>query len=259
MNGYTKLFGSIVASTIWREDDKTRIVWITMLAMSNKQGEVEGSIPGLADLSRVTVDECRAAIAKLESPDPDSRSKDEEGRRILPIDGGWKLVNHAKYRAKLNAEDRRNYLAQKQAEFRARRKQEVNNGKQKSTPVTVGNADETPSNADPASPWLVAFGLELPESLRTQNCLEAVKLWLKHKGEKREAYKPTGLKASLTKWGNEFTAAEFPSAVENAIAAGWKGIYRENKGFQIRKVGSGGMESGRELNDTSLEGVKRIC
>jgi len=30
--GYTKLYSSIVASTMWREDDKTRIVFITMLA-----------------------------------------------------------------------------------------------------------------------------------------------------------------------------------------------------------------------------------
>lgn len=120
MTGYTKLFGSIIASTIWREDDKTRIVWITMLAISNKNGIVEASVPGLADLSRVTVEETRAAISKLESPDPDSRSKEAGGRRIKPVDGGWQLVNHAKYRAKLNADERRQYLTQKKRDERAK-------------------------------------------------------------------------------------------------------------------------------------------
>lgn len=143
MIGYTKLFGSIVASTIWREDDKTRIVWITMLAISNKDGIVEASVPGLADLSRVTVEECRAAVAKLESPDPDSRTKAEEGRRILPIDGGWRLVNHAKYRAKMGESERREYLRLKQQEHRARKgvSTGVNKCKQTSTKSTHTDTD----------------------------------------------------------------------------------------------------------------------
>ena len=47
MTGYTKLFGSIVDSTIWRESKETKIVWITMLAKANKEGIVEASLPGL--------------------------------------------------------------------------------------------------------------------------------------------------------------------------------------------------------------------
>ena len=122
MTGYTKLFGSIIASTIWREDDKTRIVWITLLALSNKNGIVEASVPGLADLARVTVAEARAAIAKLEAPDPDSRSKESEGRRIIPTEGGWFLINHGKYREKLGIAERREYLKLKQREHRAKKK-----------------------------------------------------------------------------------------------------------------------------------------
>ena len=78
----------------------------------------------------------------------------------------------------------------------------------------------------PKSPWEVAHGIELPESIRTQNCLDAVKLWLQYKSEKRESYKKTGLTAALTKWSREFTPAEFPSIVEHSIASGWKGLYR---------------------------------
>jgi TorA maturation chaperone TorD len=61
--------------------------------------------------------------------------------------------------------------------------------------------------------------------LRTDSCLQAVKLWLQYKAEKREGYKKTGLAASLTKWSREFTAADFPTAVENSIASGWRGIF----------------------------------
>ena len=143
MTGYTKLFGSIVASTIWREDDKTRLVWITMLAIANRHGEVEASVPGLADLSRVSVDECRQALSKLESPDPDSRSSEMDGRRIEKVEGGWRLINHAKYRAKLSVDERREYLTQKKREQRARQQMStnVNSGQTESTPSTQAEAD----------------------------------------------------------------------------------------------------------------------
>lgn len=80
----------------------------------------------------------------------------------------------------------------------------------------------------PKSPWDVGFGVELPNSFQTESCLQAVKLWLQYKSERKEGYKKTGLTASLTKWSNEFTAAEFPSCVENSIASGWKGIFRKS-------------------------------
>ena len=57
---FTKLYASIVTSTIWREDDKVRIVWITMMAIADQYGEVAGSVPGLAALANVSVDECKA-------------------------------------------------------------------------------------------------------------------------------------------------------------------------------------------------------
>lgn len=139
MNGYTKLFNSIVASTIWSEPDETRIIWITMLAMANQRGVVETSIPGLAVLARVHVDKCREAIATLESPDLDSRSQEYEGRRIQKVDGGWLILNHAKYRAKLSADERREYKTIKQREYRM--KTPVDKSGLKSTPWTHTDSD----------------------------------------------------------------------------------------------------------------------
>ena len=91
----------------------------------------------------------------------------------------------------------------------------------------------------PPSPWEVSFGVELPESLRTDSCLQAVKLWLQYKAEKREGYKKTGLTAALTKWSREFTAADFPSTVENSIASGWKGIFPKKDSQQSLPIASG--------------------
>jgi hypothetical protein len=116
--GYTKLFSSIVASTIWREDDKTRIVWITMLAMKNERHMVEASLPGLADMARVTVEECEMAIKKLESKDGYSRNQDHGGRRIERTQGGWKILNGEYYRQQMSADDRREYQKNYHREYR---------------------------------------------------------------------------------------------------------------------------------------------
>lgn len=142
-NSYTKLFSSILASTIWREPNHVRLVWITMLALADKDGVCEASIPGLADLARVPLPQCEDALKRLAAPDPYSRTSDHDGRRIEPIDGGWILLNHAKYREKMNAEERREYLRLKKAESRARQQLSttVNKGQPASTPSTQAEAE----------------------------------------------------------------------------------------------------------------------
>lgn len=115
---FTKLFSSITDSTIWREPDHVRIVWITMLAKSDSSGFVWASIPGLSDAARVSLEQCVEAIEKLKSPDQWSRSKESEGRRIEDVDGGWRLLNYDKYRKIRNMEERREYVRKKVAEHR---------------------------------------------------------------------------------------------------------------------------------------------
>jgi len=108
------------------------------------------------------------------------------------------------------------------------------------TPIATAWPDDSspspsPNKKDtkaPPSPWDVGFGVELPESFRTENCLQAVKLWLQHKSERRQPYKKTGLSKALTQWSNEFSAAEFPSIVDHAIAANWSGIFRPKQSQQ---------------------------
>lgn len=104
MSGFVKLFSSIIDSTIWREKDTVRIVWITMLAKADKDGLVEASVPGLADAARVTLSDCEDALERLSAPDKYSRTKDNDGRRIRETEGGWILLNHAKYRADTSAD-----------------------------------------------------------------------------------------------------------------------------------------------------------
>jgi uncharacterized protein YdaU (DUF1376 family) len=138
---------------------------------------------------------------------------------------------------------------EKQVQYRKKQTDNANKrwlGNATALPADMPNAcspspSPSPNKKDttaPKSPWDVGFGVELPESLRTDSCVQAVKLWLQYKSERKEGYKKTGLTASLTKWSNEFSPAEFPSAVENSIASGWKGIFPKNNQQQSLPIQS---------------------
>lgn len=116
--GYVKLFADILASTIWDLPPPTKVVWITLLAMADRHGDVMASLPGIAHLSRVSVDEARLALEQLSAPDPDSRTQDHDGRRLMRIDGGWKIVNYEKHRRRMSADDQREKAAARQARRR---------------------------------------------------------------------------------------------------------------------------------------------
>lgn len=118
---YTKLSSDLITSSLWGESAEIRIVWITMLAMANRHGEVIATIPGLARLASVPVPVTEQAVQKFLSPDPYSRTPDDEGRRIEVIEGGWALLNHAKYRDKDSKEDAKLANAIRQRRYRARK------------------------------------------------------------------------------------------------------------------------------------------
>lgn len=116
---YTKLFSGIVGSTIWAEDNPTRIVWVTMLALADRNGEVIGTPVGLARIANVTVDECRLALAKFLGAE---ESNHDDGRRIEEIDHGWTLLNHDKYRRLASKDESKERNAERQARWRDRQK-----------------------------------------------------------------------------------------------------------------------------------------
>lgn len=134
---YTKLFQSILTSTIWVEPDRTRIVWITMLALADKNGEVQASIPGLARVAGVPISDCEDAITRFLAPDPYSRTPDDEGRRIEKIEGGWVLLNHEKYRRLASKDESKEAAAERQ---RRKRERDDRNNRSVSRPVTPCHA-----------------------------------------------------------------------------------------------------------------------
>lgn len=182
MPGFTKLFSTLVTSTIWREDHVTRVVWITMLALSDRWGYVAASVPGLAAMANVSVDDCRRAIARLKSTDPDSRTKDHDGRRIADADGGWNLLNYAKYRELGRSADRSEYLRLAQQKSRAKRAVNMSTNVNQCQPISEAEAEaeirserigtDSAEVASPPSTPVLVFP-----------CAGAVRSWSLHKDQ----------------------------------------------------------------------------
>jgi len=118
MNGFTLLWSKILDSSIWMTDKETRIVWITMLAMKDAEGIVRAAPAALAHRARVSESECAAALRVLLSPDKESFTPDNEGRRIKEIAGGWLILNHELYR--FSTEAKREFWKQQKADQRRR-------------------------------------------------------------------------------------------------------------------------------------------
>lgn len=123
---YAKLFGSILDSSLWAEDLHVRVLFVTMIAMADREGFVFAAVPGLAHRARLSREQVDDALQRLSAPDPDSsdrlRNPENEGRRIETADGGWKLLNYPYYRGLKDADERREQVREAVRRHRARKR-----------------------------------------------------------------------------------------------------------------------------------------
>lgn len=110
MAGYTPVFNSIFDGTLHGKWPQTG-VWLALLAMTDRHGCIDRTPQAIASDIGISVEELMNCITQFMAPDPMSRTRDYEGRRLVLIDAerswGWRVVNHARYRekARLQAKD----------------------------------------------------------------------------------------------------------------------------------------------------------
>ena len=96
---YNPLFTKIVDSSIWLEDDSTRIVWVTALAVMDRDGRVHLSCEeNFARRANVTMRKLQDALAVLEAPDPHKAGQPFDGRRLARTEYGWRVLNAEAHR-----------------------------------------------------------------------------------------------------------------------------------------------------------------
>lgn len=110
---YAKLFTQIFDSSI-ADNWKHRHVFEDLLKLSDQTGIVDMTLTAIAARTRLPLEMVIDGVAALCEPDPASRTKELEGRRLIPIDPvrgwGWRIVNYGKYRSIKTEFDRREYM-----------------------------------------------------------------------------------------------------------------------------------------------------
>jgi hypothetical protein len=102
------VFNEIFSSSVWEEEPHVRLVWIYLIVNRDKDGAVFGTNAALARRVNLPVEQVEDALRVLSSPDPNSSSEAEEGRRILPAGNNqWVVVNHEHYTKVENLAKRR--------------------------------------------------------------------------------------------------------------------------------------------------------
>jgi len=119
---YAKLFSNITESSLWSGSKESRLLFVSMLARADGTGFIEAALPGLARLANLTLEETKQALAELMAPDPYSKTKTLEGRRVVEVDGGYTLVNYEDYRNRRSEDERREYMRNYMAERRKGKK-----------------------------------------------------------------------------------------------------------------------------------------
>lgn len=113
MSGFTKLVPEIVQSSLWNLSSDIRIVWITMLAIKDEEGYVQGDERTIARMANVSIEAASEALRLFQLTDVNSNTPDNEGRRIEHHGGGWIVLNHHLYRTGDRKEYMRNYMRKK--------------------------------------------------------------------------------------------------------------------------------------------------
>ena len=97
---FTLLDAGSVYSTVFRQGPMVWAVWCAILAQKDADGVTPMTPEFLAAQWRMDDGgSIQKAWDVLAAPDPSSKNKEHEGRRIIPTpDGRWFVVSHEKYR-----------------------------------------------------------------------------------------------------------------------------------------------------------------
>lgn len=103
MSGYTPVFRSVFTGSLCGQWPDTA-AWLSLLALADKNGEVDMTPQYISSVTGMPLGDLLLCISRFLDPDPMSRTRTNEGRRLELIDSsrdwGWRIINFKAYREK---------------------------------------------------------------------------------------------------------------------------------------------------------------
>lgn len=110
---YAKIFTSIFDGSMRGHSDLI-LVFVNILCHVDHDGFSDRHWQAISDETGLSVKRVKEAITELEGPDKQSRSQNDDGRRLKRInpdrDWGWEVVNFKKYDGIRSTMERREYM-----------------------------------------------------------------------------------------------------------------------------------------------------
>jgi hypothetical protein len=112
--GYGVIHDSIFDSSV-ADDWKARVVLQDMVVLANEEDKVMMTLKRYVHRSGLPAEVAKEGVEALEAPDPEDKSGEHEGRRLIPVKNpagttiGWFVVNRGKYKRLMAAKWRRQY------------------------------------------------------------------------------------------------------------------------------------------------------
>lgn len=149
---YAKIFDQIYDGSL-ADNWQALVSFQQLLILKDSDGVVDLSVAALSRRTGIPREIFEVGIPILESPDPESRSSAEDGRRIVRIDPdrswGWKVVNHAFYRNLASRDDKKDADRRRMAAKREEKDKQNQQCRDESQGVADGRG-ESPEVAEVA-------------------------------------------------------------------------------------------------------------
>lgn len=151
---YAKIFAQIYDGTLCTVGPwEALVTFQQFLVLADQEGIVDMTAGAISRRTSIPLTIIEKGIAALLKPDPESRTPDEEGRRIVTLSStrswGWRIVNYQHYRKLQREADRREYFRD-----RHRAEKEAKTGSQENPGLNGKKviSEHTIAQSSPSSP-----------------------------------------------------------------------------------------------------------
>jgi hypothetical protein len=197
---YARIFAKILESSI-ADDWQVRMVFQDFLLLA-EDGTVDMTHRAIARRTNVPLEIVERAISVLEEPDPRSRDRENDGRRIVRLDPhrdwGWQITNFEKYESVRCQNETREVRAARMRHYREKKAAAHPNPPTPPTPPSEGKEVEVdidiggnptrsttcsttprPTNGDEVDPDVEALYQAYPRKVCRGQAIRAIKFALK--------------------------------------------------------------------------------
>lgn len=221
---YGKIFTSIYEGTLYGKWEAL-VTFQQLIVLCDADGIVDMTPHAISARTSIPLKIIKKGLEILSTPDPYSRTPDQEGRRIELIDAhrpwGWHLVNHTKYQHMQDAETLRS-----QTRERVRKHRESRRLSSDSVTVTDGNArkrhTDTDTDTDTKSKNKAQAPFVLPDWIPEVHW----QAWLEARTKARKTPTDYAKRLAVLKLDNLREQGHAPDQVLMASAFnGWSGLF----------------------------------